>query len=172
MSTTPMVPTAPAHQPARSAPARWFMGGRVEIRLSADQTAGWLCVHDHRLPPGAATPLHVQPDDDESFLVLEGTVRFHVAGEEIDAGPDDALHVPRGTPHAFLVTSPTPARVLVMGTPAGHDRFFLAAGDAPAGPGMPPAAPAGPPDMARMAAAAADAGFQILGPPPFAPPGA
>ncbi|MFP5451663.1 MAG: cupin domain-containing protein [Thermoleophilia bacterium] len=172
MSTTPMVPTAPAHQPAHSAPARWFMGGRVEIRLSAGQTAGWLCVHDHRLPPGAATPLHVQPDDDESFIVLEGTVRFHLAGEEVDAGADDALHVPRGTPHAFVVTSPDPARLLIVGTPAGHDRFFLAAGDVPNGHGMPPAAPAGPSDMARMAAAAADAGFQILGPPPFAPRGA
>lgn len=171
MDTTRITPTAPAHQPAPSAPSRWFMGGRADIRLSSDQTGGWLCVHDHRLPAGAATPLHVQPDDDESFVVLDGEVLFHIDGTSVSAGVDDALHVPRGVPHAFLVTSPGGARLLIIGSPAGHERFFLAAGDVPDGPGLPPA-PAGLPDMARMAAAAAAAGFELLGPPPFAAPGA
>lgn len=169
MSNSSMVPVTPAHRPASAAPVRWFLGGRATIRLSAADTGGWLCIHDHLLPAGAVTPLHVHPDDDESFVVLSGTVRFHVDGRVIDAGPDDALHIGRGTPHAFLVTAPEGARVLIVGTPAGHERFFLAAGDPATGPGMPPGPPQ-PPDMGRMAAAAAEAGFEILGPPPFAPP--
>jgi quercetin dioxygenase-like cupin family protein len=155
-----------AHTDATAAPAVWFLGGRATVRLTAEQTGGWLCVHDHRLPAGSATPLHVHPDDDESFLILEGTLELVVGTERLTAGADDALHLPRGIPHAFRVTSPGGARVLIVGTPAGHERFFAAAGEPATGPGL-PSSPAGPPDMGRMAAAAELAGFQLLGPPPF-----
>jgi mannose-6-phosphate isomerase-like protein (cupin superfamily) len=153
---------APIHRSASDAEARWFLGGRADIRLTSADTAGWLCLHDHRLPHGSATPLHVHPDDDESFLVLEGSLELAFGDERVVAGPDDALHVPRGVEHAFRVVSPEGARVIIVGTPAGHERFFLAAGDPIDGP-----APEGPPDLERLSAAAAAAGFQLLGPPPF-----
>jgi hypothetical protein len=56
------------------------------------------------------------------------------------------------------------ARLLVLGTPAGHERFFLEAGD-------PVDAPAAP-DLERMTRAARNAGVVILGPPPFDTPAA
>ena len=147
-------------RPAATADERAFLGGRARVRLAAADTGGWLGVHDHLLPAGSATPWHVHPDDDESFLVLRGTVEFRVADERVVATADDALFVPRGVPHAFRVASPDGARLLCMGTPGGHEAFFLAAGD-------PVDAPAAP-DLERMARAAASAGFAILGPPPFA----
>lgn len=148
------------HRPAGDATARSFLGGRTDVRLASADTKGWLCLHDHRLPAGMATPLHVHPDDDESFIVLEGSVEFALPERRILAGVDDALHIPRGVPHAFRVASPDGARLLIIGTPAGHERFFLEAGD-------PLGTPAGPPDMPRLGAAAAAAGFELLGPPPF-----
>lgn len=156
----PRPATGAVVRPAAEADQRAFLGGRARVRLAAADTGGWLGVHDHLLPAGSATPWHVHPDDDESFLVLEGTVEFRVADERVDAEADDALFVPRGVPHAFRVTSPDGARLLCMGTPGGHEAFFLAAGD-------PVDAPAAP-DLERMARAAASAGFAILGPPPFA----
>ena len=152
----------PVHVPAADADAVAFLGGRIDVRLSSRHTGGWLCVHDDRLPAGSATPLHRQPDDEESFVVLEGEVEFHLDGRRVTARAGDALHVPRGVPHAFKVVSPEGARLLGIGTPAGHERFFAAAGD-------PLGTPAGPPDMERMRAAAEAAGVELLGPPPFQP---
>lgn len=152
--------TAPVHVPAADADSVAFLGGRVDVRLSARHTGGWLCVHDDTLPAGSATPLHRQPGDEESFVVLAGVVEFHLDGERVTASAGDALHVPRGVPHAFRVISPEGARMLGIGTPAGHEQFFAGAGD-------PLGTPAGPPDMARMQAAAEAAGVELLGPPPF-----
>jgi mannose-6-phosphate isomerase-like protein (cupin superfamily) len=157
MTTT--TSTQPVHRPAGEALSRSFLGGRADVRLTSEDTAGWLCLHDHRLPVGTASPLHVHPADDESFLVLEGAVEFALPDGNITVAADDALHIPRGVPHAFRIASPEGARLLIVGTPAGHERFFLEAGD-------PLDAPA-PPDMGRLVAAAASAGFEILGPPPF-----
>lgn len=152
--------TIPAvHVPADRAEAVAFLGGRIDVRLTSEHTRGWLCIHDSRLPQGTASPLHVHPNDDESFVVLEGQVEYFLDGERVLAGAGDALHIPRGVPHAFRVLSPEGARILGIGTPAGHERFFALAGD-------PVDAPAAP-DMARMAAAAEAAGFELLGPPPF-----
>jgi mannose-6-phosphate isomerase-like protein (cupin superfamily) len=147
-------------RPAEHAEQRSFLGGRARVRLAAADTSGWLGVHDHLLPAGTATPWHVHPDDDESFLVLSGTVELKIADQRVTAEADDAAFVPRGVPHAFRVTSPEGARLLCMGTPGGHEAFFLAAGD-------PVDAAPGPPDLERMARAAASSGFAILGPPPF-----
>lgn len=163
MSTTNIVPTpstgsAPmpseaVFRPAAKAAERSFLGGRARVRLEAAVTGGWLGVHDHLLPADTATPWHVHPNDDESFLVLAGTVEFKIGDERLTAGTDDSAFVPRGVPHAFRVASPE-------GTPGGHEAFFLDAGD-------PVDAAPSPPDLERMARAAAAAGFAILGPPPF-----
>ena len=75
------------------------------------------------------------------------------------------MYIPRGTPHSFRVDSET-ARLLVLNTPAGHERFFRAMGEPAAERTLPPP-PEGPPDMDAMSRAAEDAGFRILGPPPF-----
>jgi quercetin dioxygenase-like cupin family protein len=152
--------TAAVHVPAADADAVSFLGGRIDVRLSARHTGGWLCVHDETLPAGSATPLHRQPGDEESFVVLDGVVEFFLDGERVTASAGDALHVPRGIPHAFRVVSPEGARLLGIGTPAGHEQFFALAGD-------PLGTAAGPPDMARMQAAADAAGVELLGPPPF-----
>jgi hypothetical protein len=88
-----------------------------------------------------------------------GAVEFFRDGVRVQGAEGDALHVPRGVPHAFRVASDEGARLLGIGTPAGHERFFQQAGD--------PLETPAPPDLGRMAEAAAAAGFELLGPPPF-----
>ncbi len=120
-----------------------------------------------RLPdpagPGVAAARAAERGRD--VYVVEGEATFHVDGAEHRATAGATVFVPRGTPHAFRIDSET-ARVLVINTPAGHEEFFRAMSEPAPRHELPPA-PDGPPDMARMAAAAADAGFEILGPPPF-----
>jgi quercetin dioxygenase-like cupin family protein len=157
MTTTTAVTTT---EPARY----WFLGGRMTVLLSGDDTAGALNVIEQELPAGLATPLHVQPDDDETFVLLEGEIELWQEGERRAARAGQAVFVARGTRHAFRVVSDG-VRLISFGTPAGHEHFF-ALGGAPAPEGSTP--PDGPLDMARMAQAAAAARVELLGPPPFA----
>jgi hypothetical protein len=109
-----------------------------------------------------ATPLHRQPADDETFVVLEGELRFFLGDSApVEAGPGTTVHVPAGAPHAFAVASES-ARLLVLTTP-NHEAFFRAAGEPASARALPPDAP---PDMAKVGAAAERFGVEILGPPP------
>lgn len=145
--------------------AIWFLGQLFVVKASAEDTRGEFALTELRSPMGPAAPLHVQPREDETFYVLEGHATFHVDGREIPAAAGSTVVIPRGTPHSFRIDSET-ARLLVLNTPGGHERFFRAEGEPAADLTLPPP-PSGPPDMERMARSAEEAGFEILGPPPF-----
>jgi len=88
------------------------------------------------------------------------TARIVVLAIAIGAG--GIAVVPRGIPHAFLVTSPQ-ARMLCLQTPGNGEAFYRHASE----PAVDGAAPT-PVDFGRIHAAAAQTGaIEILGPPPF-----
>lgn len=145
--------------------ALWFLGGLMVIKAGGEQTGNAFSLVDSVVPQGPGSPLHVQPGEDETFYVLEGEVTFHLDGREVKASAGSTVFIGRGTPHAYHVDSET-ARLLVLDTPAGHERFFRALAEPAAERTLPPPVE-GPPEMERMALAAREAGFQILGPPPF-----
>jgi mannose-6-phosphate isomerase-like protein (cupin superfamily) len=62
---------------------------------------------------GEGPPLHWHPYS-ETWLVLEGTVRFHMDGEEADAESGDIFTVPPRMPHKFVVTGPGRTRMVCM----------------------------------------------------------
>jgi hypothetical protein len=71
--------------------------------------------------------------------------------------------VPRGVPHAFLVTSET-ARILCLETPGSSEAFYRGASE-PLTRSLEASAPV---DFDRVRASAAlNGGIVILGPPPF-----
>ena len=72
----------------------------------------------------------------------------------------DTLALPRGVPHAHVVTSHQ-ARVLTLATPGGFEQLFVDLGV----PALPDTTPP-PPDNAALAQAAERLGIQIVGPPP------
>jgi quercetin dioxygenase-like cupin family protein len=141
---------------------RWFCGGGVHTWLATqDETGGAYLLFEDALDAGKVTPLHQHPEADETFYMLEGEVRLHIAGEEQTLGEGGIAIIPRGVPHAFMVTTPT-ARMLCLQTPGGGEAFYRHASE-PAGPTEPPM-----PDFGRVRAAAAATGaIEILGPPPF-----
>ncbi|MHB1523653.1 MAG: cupin domain-containing protein [Candidatus Dormibacteria bacterium] len=140
---------------------RWVDGVSIRILLDASKTAGQLAVVEEVITEPNATPLHIHPADEQTFIVLEGSLRVWVGGErhEVDAG--GIAFLPRGIPHAVRVTS-TPARLLVLGIPAGEEELFRRAGWDMSQPV--------PPDWAltpaQVAAAGSAIGHTILGPPP------
>ena len=131
-----------------------FLGQRVRIMVDGERSANAFAATVIEGPRGPASPLHVQPLEDETFFVLDGRITAHIDGHEYGAETGGVVFVPRGTPHAYRIDTER-ATVLVVNTPAGHERFFRGLSDQEPGP-------------EQLAAAAAAAGFEILGPPPFA----
>jgi quercetin dioxygenase-like cupin family protein len=142
----------------------WFGGGLVTFKVTTEQSGGVLCLWEHAASRGKRTPLHLHSDHDETLYVFEGELLLHIDGVEYTAGPGSVVWIPRGTPHAFLVTSEL-ARSLVVITPGGAmEAFFRQAGDAASSRTLPPPEI----DIARIRAAGEETGaMKTLGPPPF-----
>lgn len=140
---------------------RWFAGGGLHLwKLTAEETGGDFLLFEDFLVEGKTTPLHRHPEVAETIYVLEGTLRVHVNGEELEVGAGGVALFPRGVAHALLVTSPA-ARILCLQTPGSGQSFYLEASD-------PTSADSGPVDFQRLREVAArDPSIDILGPPPF-----
>lgn len=140
----------------------WTFNMLMDVKATAEETAGALTVIDSWLTPAANPPMHVHHAEDEAFFVLEGEVDFFLAdAEPRTAVPGDFVFGPRGVPHRFEVRTPT-ARMLVLGTPGGAEKFFRAMGEPAPAPELPvPQAP----DVARVVAVAAAHDVEILPPP-------
>jgi mannose-6-phosphate isomerase-like protein (cupin superfamily) len=101
------------------------LGGSIAVRLRREQTDGRLGLIEQVIPGGYPGPaLHVHPDFDETFYVIDGTLALRLGDEARDAGPGTVVFVPRGTPHTFANTAPEPARTLVLVTPGGFEEYF------------------------------------------------
>ena len=111
---------------------------------------------------GCATPLHRHELDDETFIVLDGSLALLVAGERVDAGAGDVVHLPGGEVHAWRVESEE-ARFLIIATPQ-HEAFYRDA-SVPAPALRQPPNP-GVLDLDVIRAAAARHGVELLAPPP------
>jgi mannose-6-phosphate isomerase-like protein (cupin superfamily) len=66
--------------------------------------------------PVLIAPLHLHHHDDEAWYVLEGTLGFQIGNETIEANANEAVVVPRGTPHTFWNPEQTTARYLIIMT--------------------------------------------------------
>lgn len=77
--------------------------------------------------PGVGPPLHRHGRDDESFFVVEGTVKFVVDGREFVLGAGGFALAPRGSVHAFVNVGASPSRMLVTCCPAGLEGPFRVA---------------------------------------------
>ena len=76
------------------------------------------------LRPGQGVESHRHEAEDDSFLVLEGTLSLTVGDDdrEVQAGPGTFVLVPSGTPHAIVNTGPGDVRFLNVHAPGGFDR--------------------------------------------------
>lgn len=142
-----------------------LLDGVAAIRITGQQTSGAFALVEELLPRGFATPLHVQPNEDTMLYVLEGELTLYLDGDLSSATTGDVVVLPRGVSKAFYVTSDR-VHFLALSSPAGHEQFFRLAGE-PLSSFSIPVAGQQAPDFDRLAAIATDAGFQILGPPPF-----
>lgn len=114
---------------ADAAAVEW-LGVRYKTILSPEQTGGAMSIVDSWSPAGSGPPRHVHETEDETFVMISGTLKVWIEGAEIIAGPGESVFIPRGTEHTFKVVGDEPSRHLVILTPGGFEGFFaeMAAG--------------------------------------------
>jgi quercetin dioxygenase-like cupin family protein len=161
--TTQLI-TQPYHLPRDAGPARWHLGALLTFKATTELTAGRLWAKELLAARGMATPVHRHSREDEAFYVLDGEVSVYVGDDVVRAGTGDFVWAPRGVAHAFCVESPQ-ARMLVVATPGGFERFFFDTGE-PAGASTIPPRGGAPRDLDALVAALADHGVDVLGPAP------
>ncbi len=136
---------------------RWVDGVASRVTLAAADTGGRVAVLEEVAPRGTASPLHSHPED-ETWHLLTGEVTFWLGADpprRCRAG--ETVFASGGLPHALRVDS-AEARMLVVSTPAGLERWTELLGTAaPADP---------PPTRARVTAVARQLGVVVHGPPP------
>lgn len=131
------------------------VGGPLTFKVRGEQTGGRLLALENVIPPGQGPPVHTHDAEDESWYVIEGTLRFRLGDQESEAPAGSFVFVPRGTPHAFVNTGDAPARILVMFNPAGMERFFDAFAQVEPGTASP----------ATFAQLGGPAGMEVVAPP-------
>ena len=144
--------------------SRWFLGTAIKVLVSASEGNDDLCVIEHAMAKGEASPLHLHRNEDEIFVLLEGRLRIDVGGgtRYLEAG--QAAVAPKGVPHAFLVESET-ARLLTV--TRGHDfETMLRSASRPApGSGLPPRMAPTPDMIAALADTCSRNNIDLVGPP-------
>jgi quercetin dioxygenase-like cupin family protein len=114
-------PLDPTWSAAGEGERLWFLGTLATIRTPGEAVGDRYALIEFLFPNGASPPLHTHPQD-ESYIVLEGRLTINAGKERFELGPGGSAAVPMGMPHTFRVDTET-ARVLVLSTPAGLERF-------------------------------------------------
>jgi len=62
---------------------RWFCGGGlITWKATAEETGGAFLMFEDHMDEGKVTPLHVHPEVDETFYMLEGEIALYLDGEQ------------------------------------------------------------------------------------------
>jgi quercetin dioxygenase-like cupin family protein len=102
-----------------------ILGTAHLYKVSAAQTAGQMSCVEAMVPPGAGIPPHVHTREDESFFVLEGTLTFATAEQELRLGPGGFFLGVRGKMHSFRNDSSGNAKLLIHAVPGENiDAMF------------------------------------------------
>jgi quercetin dioxygenase-like cupin family protein len=146
---------------AEDADALWFLDTRMTVLAGGDQTRGGFTFLEWEAPEGFGPPRHIHHQEEEASYLLDGEMTVQCGDREWTAGPAGFVFLPRGIPHAFVVTR-GPARGLQITAPSGFERFIAELGRPADRPGLPDGMP---PDIAALSEAGNRYGYETVGPP-------
>lgn len=86
---------------------------------------------------GWDTGSHFHSKIEEQFYVIDGELELRAGDRLIEGRAGTFIAVPPGTAHAFANRSNLPARMLLVATPPGHERYFAELADILSRPGVP-----------------------------------
>lgn len=143
--------------------AAWVVGDLYTVKDGGKETGGAFALIEVLVPPQSGPPPHLHHREDEAFYVVEGEFEVHIDEQRLTAGPGSWVQMAKGSLHHFKNVGPTPAKMLILATPAGLDQFFLEA-VREATDTSPESGTATPEDTERLLAVAPKYGIDI--PPP------
>ncbi len=97
----------------------------TRVLLRGEQTEGLIALVEMAVPRGfTGPPLHIHTTWDEGFYVLEGEVTVQVGENLVSATRGMFAFARRETAHTFANHSAQDARILVLLSPAGFERYL------------------------------------------------
>ena len=141
------------------------IGGAIVVKVRDEYTAGAYSVHDNTIPPDAPGPRpHLHREHEEAFYVLAGELHVRVGPRGIVAPAGSFVVVPRGVAHRPSNPGTEPARVLLIFSPGGMDRFFEEAAESRVPLAGPP--PTDPEALGRLETFTEKYGYEFAELPP------
>lgn len=134
--------------------------GEAHMLLGGERSGGAFWLGQFREDPGFMTLLHLHPQMDEHFFVLQGELAVFADGAWQDLKAGTFALVRRGTPHAQGNTGKEPVHFVGWGSPAGFEKFFVELDE------ISRHVPPGPQLGAEIAKMMPKYGTKPLGPPP------
>lgn len=101
----------------------------MDVRLLAgvhDRDARDLTLMDMTVNSQGGAPMHRSLDEEKTFVITHGRLRFTVGDTTRDVVAGDTVNVAKGDVHGFVNEQDMSARMLLVSTPARHDAFFRA----------------------------------------------
>lgn len=151
--------------PAGTGPAYQSPIDKITFLMTGEQNGGAFFMAEVSVSPGGGNPPHIHHREEETFYLQEGTLTIHVGGKTLNASPGDFVCLPRGVAHSFENIGNVEAKFLLVAVPAGLEKFFEEAFYPVEDPSVEPP-PMNEAFLARMLAAAAKCGMEILPPAP------
>ena len=143
----------------------WFLDTYVRVVVPHSTGSDGISVLDSVARKGDSPPLHVHFNEDETFHVLEGTLRLHVDGEDHIAQAGEWVLAPKGVPHTYRVESDE-ARWLVVTTGGEFEGLVRDFGRPAERSELPVSAgPPTPEQQEALAAACSRRNIELVGPP-------
>jgi len=126
-----------------------------DVKVSGKDTNGALAIFEQTgLSPKRGVPVHIHPDQDEIFQVLEGEYHFLVDKQKFKLTEGESIFLPKKVAHAWIQISEK-GRMSVIVQPAGKlEEFFVYMSSL-----------ANEPTREEMAQIFADHGMTVVGPP-------
>lgn len=108
----------------------------VTFKVTSSEATGASMV-EFDAAPGFDTGTHIHNNLEETFYVVDGELQFEVDGQHLRATAGATVFVPPRVPHRFGNRGETRARMLIVMSPSGHDRYFDELADILAAEGPP-----------------------------------
>lgn len=97
----------------------------LDNKISSKDTNGDLAVFEQNgYTPKGGPPLHIHPNQDEFFYIIDGEYLFQVGDEKFEMKSGDTIFLPRNIQHAFVQLTEK-GKVIVSYMPAGKMEDFF-----------------------------------------------
>ena len=103
--------------------SRAIPGALFHFLAGGQQTNNMFSLMYIEVHKGNEPPAHVHQNEDESYYILEGSIRFWIGDQIIDCKPGDFIHLPKAVPHKFELQSDC-VKELMWISPSGLEKWF------------------------------------------------